>query len=96
MSHLLSFPETELVSSSAADTVACYTAPAMGVASEFYYSAMAVIEIAVLFIPPAASSTPFSVAEASLSKSNMSFSMDCSRSLLADFPTFFLVPFNYF
>ena len=55
MSHLLSFPEIELVSSSATDTVACYTAPATGVACEYDYSAMAVIGIAVLFISPAAS-----------------------------------------
>ena len=96
MSHLLSFPEIELVSSSAADTVACYTASATGVACEYDYSAMAVIGIAVLFISPAASSTPFNVAEASLSKSDMSFSVSCSRSLLADFPTFFVVPFDYF
>jgi hypothetical protein len=96
MSHLLNFPEIELVSSSVADTVACYTAPATGVACEFVCSAMAVIEIAVLIISPAASSTAFSVAEASLSKSDMSFSMGCFRSLLADFPTFFLVSFDYF
>jgi|TARA_B110000483_G_scaffold201224_1_gene242122 hypothetical protein len=96
MSHLLSFPEIELVSSSAADTVACYTAPATGVACEYDYSAMAVIGIAVLFISPAASSTPFRVVETSLSKSYMSFSKGCARSLLADFTTFFLVPFDYF
>ena len=96
MSHLLSFPEIELVSSSATDTVACYAAPETGVACKFDYSAMAVIEIAVLFISPVASSTPFSVAEASVSKSDMSFSMGCSRLLLADFPTFFLMPFDNF
>ena len=96
MSYLLSFSEIELVSSSAADTVACYTAPATGAACEFDYSAMAVIEIAVLFISPAASSTAFSVAEDSLSKSDMSFPIGGSRSLLADFRTFFLVPFDYF
>ena len=76
--------------------VACYMAPATGVACEYDYSAMAVIGIAVLFISPAASSTPFRVVETSLSKSYMSFSKGCARSLLADFTTFFLVPFDYF
>ena len=45
------------------------------VACEFDHSAMAVNEIAVLFISPAASLTPFNVAEASLSKSDMGFLM---------------------
>ena len=90
MSHLLSFPEIELVSSSAADTVACYTAPATGVACEYDYSAMAVIEIAVLFISPAASSTPFSVVETSISKSHMSFSKVVPARYLRILRLFFL------